>query len=170
MAFTVHVPASPFEDMTTRRDVKIASIRCRHLVSEAGFTLAETLTAVTVLTVALVALLFATGFGVTGLDSARRSTTALFLAERRLEEVKAWAMSDAAARGWANVTAANFPAEGYATITGYGDYRRTVTITDNPGGVANTKQIEVFVFYRPVSTSGVGGETSVSVSTLLVLK
>jgi Tfp pilus assembly protein PilV len=145
-------------------------VRRWHFASEAGFTLAETLTAVTVLTVALVALLFATGFGVTGLDGARRSTTALFLAERRMEEIKAFAMSDAATRGWANVTAANFPAEAYASIPSYGDYRRTVTITDNPGAVANTKQIEVFVFYRPVSTTGVGGETSVSVSTLLVFR
>jgi hypothetical protein len=66
------------------------------------------------------------------------------------------------------VTTANFPAEAYSTIAGYPDYRRTVTITDNPAGVANTKQIEIFVFYRPVTTTGVGAETSVSVSTLLV--
>ena len=168
MAFRVHPAASPFEDMATCHALEAAAMRRRHLTSEAGFTLAETLTAVTVLTVALVALLFATGFGVTGLDSARRSTTALFLAERRMEEVKAWALSGAAAQGWVNVTAANFPAEAYSTITGYPEYRRTVTITDTPAGLTNTKQIEVFVFYRPVGTAGVSGETSVSVSTLLV--
>ena len=140
------------------------------LRSDAGFTLAETLTAVTVLSVALVALLFATGYGVTGLDASRRSTTALFLAERRMEQIRAWSLSKAANQGWANVTAANFSAEGYSTIAGYPDYRRSVTITDNPAGIANTKQVEIFVFYRPVNTQGLAGETSVVVSTLLALR
>ena len=154
--------------MATWHRLKALATRRGHLASEAGFTLAETLTAITVLTVAIVALLFATGYGVTGLDGARRSTTALFLAERRMEEIKAFALSDAATRGWVNVTVGNFPTEAYSSITGYPEYRRTTTITDNPGGLASTKQIEVFVFYKPVSTTGIAAETSVSVSTLLV--
>jgi type II secretory pathway pseudopilin PulG len=136
--------------------------------TQAGFTLVETLAAMTILMIALVGVLVSISLGVTGVSSARQSTTALFLAEQRLEEVKAFALSKAAGKGWVNVTAANFPAEAYNTIPSYANYRRTVTITDNPGGVANTKQVEVWVFYRPPASSGLAPETGVVVSTLVV--
>ena len=164
----MHTPAYLLVHMGERKG-EMAKTR-RALRSEAGFTIVETLTAVTVLSVALVALLFATGYGVTGLDASRRSTNALFLAERRMEQVNAWSLSKAANQGWANVTAANFPAEGYSTIAGYPEYRRSVTIIDSPAGIANTKQVEVFVFYRPVNTQGLAGETSVVVSTRLTFR
>jgi hypothetical protein len=43
-----------------------------------------------------------------------------------------------------------------------------ISQASSPGGAANTKQVEVFVFYRPVTSSGLGPETSVVVSTRLV--
>lgn len=139
-------------------------------VGDKGFTLPETLAAVAILSLALVGVLASSGLGVTGVDAARRSTSALFLAEQRMEQVRAFALSTAATQGWANLSGASFPAESYGGIAGYADYRRTVTVTNNPGGAANTKQVEVWVFYRPVTSQGVGSETSVALSTLLVLR
>lgn len=139
-------------------------------VGDKGFTLPETLAAVAILSLALVGVLASSGLGVTGVDGARRSTSALFLAEQRMEQVRAFALSKAATQGWANLSGASFPAESYGGIAGSADYRRTVTVTNNPGGAANTKQVEVWVFYRPVTSQGVGSETSVALSTLLVLR
>jgi prepilin-type N-terminal cleavage/methylation domain-containing protein len=138
--------------------------------NDQGFTLAETLAAVGVLGIGLVALLSSMSWGFATVDSSRRSTTALFLAEQRMEQVKAFAVSTAAGQGWALVTSAAFPAEAYGAIPGYPDYRRTVTVTNNPGGAANTKLVEVHVFYRPVTSFGRGAETSAVVSTLLVAR
>ena len=139
--------------------------------NERGFTLAETLAAVGVLGIGLVALLSSMSWGFATVDTSRRSTTALFLAEQRMEQVRAFAVSTAAGQGWALLTPAAFPAEGYGGIAGYPDYRRTVTVTTNPGGGApNTKLVEVRVFYRPVTSAGLGPESSVVVSTLLVAR
>jgi prepilin-type N-terminal cleavage/methylation domain-containing protein len=135
-----------------------------------GFTLVETLAAIAIIVVALVGLLTTMTSGVTDIDSARRSTTALFLAEQRLEHIRAFALSKAAGQGYNYVNTASFPAEAYGTITNYGDYRRTVVVVDDPGGTANTKQVEVWVFYRPVTTTGLNQETSVVVSSLLAAR
>ncbi len=136
--------------------------------AQAGFTAAEVVAALAVVTISLIAVLSSLSFGATGIDGARRTTTAVFLAEQRLEQVKAFAMSKNPAQGWANVSAASFPAEAYGAIPGYPGYRRTVVVTNSPGGAANTKQVEVFVFYRPTTPQGLGAETSVALSTLLV--
>ena len=132
---------------------------------EQGFTLAETLAAIGILGVGLVALLSSMSWGFASVDSARRSTTALFLAEQRMEQVKAFALSTAAGQGWTQLASAAFPSEASGAIVGYAEYRRTVTITTTG---PNTKLAEVRVFYRPVTASGLGPETSVVVSTLLV--
>lgn len=134
--------------------------------NQQGFSLPETVAAVGFLAVGLVGLLAAMGHGTSSVDSARRATTALFLAEQQMEAAKAFAMGDATAgRGWSNLTTAAFPAEGYNAIPGYPPYRRAVTVTNNPNGLLATKQIEVQVFYWPV---GGGAETSVAASTLVV--
>lgn len=140
----------------------------RFLRAQGGFSLAEALAATALLALGLATLLGTVTWGVAGVDRARRHTTAVYLAEQRLEQIKAFALSRAAGQGWGNVTSANFPAESYGSITGYTDYRRTVTVTDNPGGVAFTKQVEVSVFYRPASDRGIGPESSVLASTLMV--
>lgn len=134
----------------------------------AGFTLLEVLIAIVFVSVGIVAVLSSLSVGVSGIDRGRRTTTALFLSEQRMEEIKSFAVSKNPLQGWTNVVAATFPAEGYGAIAGYPDYRRTVTITNNPGGAANTKQVEVWVFYRPISPTVNGGETSITTATLLV--
>jgi prepilin-type N-terminal cleavage/methylation domain-containing protein len=138
--------------------------------SEAGFTVIEVLVAVTLLGISLAAVLSVMALGLSSADTGRRSSTALFLAEQRLEQIRAFAVSPDPVQGLANVTTAVFAAEGYNTLAGYGDYRRAVAVTDDPGGVANTKLVRVDVFYRPLSMVGISTETSVTVSTLLALR
>jgi type II secretory pathway pseudopilin PulG len=140
----------------------------RIVKGRAGFTLIEVLIAIVFVSVAIVAVLSSLSVGVSGIDRGRRTTTALFLSEQRMEEVKSFAVSKNPLQGWTNVVAATFPAEGYGAIAGYPDYRRTVTITNNPGGAANTKQVEVWVFYRPIAPTMNGNENSISTATLLV--
>ena len=148
--------------------------RLRILRGQGGFTVVEVLTAVGILAVGLVALVMATGWGMTDVDAARRSTTALFLAEQRMEEIKAFAQSKGPSKGWRNVDAAHFPTEPYGSIADYGDYRRAVVVTPNTvippetTGSRFAKQVEVRVYYRPATATGIGPETAVSVSTILV--
>jgi prepilin-type N-terminal cleavage/methylation domain-containing protein len=125
-----------------------------------GFTLIEVLLAAAVIAVAMVAVGGGLSYGLAGIEAGKQQTTATFLAEQRLEQIRA--------ATYPNVTAANFPAEGYGTIPNAPTYRRAVTITDNPAGVANTKRVEVSVFYRPVMAFGVlAAEREVRLSTLI---
>lgn len=136
----------------------------RHLgtrgASPPGLTLLEVLFAISLLTVGLLAVAVAFPVGVSGVEQGRQQTTALFLAEQRLEQAKA--------TDFTAITAANFPAEALGTIAGFPRYRRAVTITNSPGGVANTLRIDVSVFYRPVMSFGVlASEREVRLSTLI---
>ena len=135
---------------------------------QAGFTIVEVLVTIAFVSVGIVAVLSALSTGVSGVDRGRRSTTALFLSEQWMEQIKAFALSKNPVQGWANVVSANFPAEAYGAMAGYPDYRRTVTITNNPGGAANTKQVEVWVFYRPIGPAVNGGENSISTIAAMV--
>src|SRR5512134_674581 len=97
--------------------------------NERGMTLVEVLVAVTVLTIGLTAIATGMQLGTSGIGLGQQETTATFLAEQRLEDVKAFALSTLAAQGFANVTTANFPAEAYGAIAGgYPGYRRTTTV------------------------------------------
>lgn len=142
------------------------------VVQAAGFSLAEALVAVAILTIAITGLMTTMTSGVVGIDAARRSSTALFLAEQKIEEVKRFALSTTAGQGWANLTNGVAPAmvDNYNTIPGHASYRRTVNVTLNPGGQANTKLVEVSTFWRPVTATGAGVESSVSLSTLMVAR
>jgi prepilin-type N-terminal cleavage/methylation domain-containing protein len=133
---------------------------------EAGFTLAEILVACAVISIGLVAVATGFGFGVDGVEAGRQQSTAIFLAEQRIEQAK-----DLAARSpfLAAVTAANLPAsEAYGTIAGAPPrYRRTTTLTTNPGGVTGIR-VDVAVFYQPVTGRGVlAQERSVALSIFL---
>lgn len=119
---------------------------------QAGFTLAEILVAVTVISVGLIAVSAGFGFGVDGVEAGRQQSAAVFLAEQQIEQAK-----DLAARlpNLAALTTANLPAtEAYGTITGASKYRRTATITNNPGGATGAR-VDVSVFYKPVTGRGV---------------
>ena len=139
--------------------------------SEAGFTLAEVVAAVFVISLGLVAVGAGFATAIQGVETSRQQTTATFLAEQRLEQVHVKALGNprGACTGFANITAACFPAQAYGVITDAPDYRSTVTITDYVvnGNVAR-KRVDVEVFYRPAMALGVlTTERSVRLSTLV---
>jgi len=130
----------PWNRLTSRRE-------------EAGFTLAEILVACAVISVGLIAVATGFGIGVDGVEAGRQQSTALFLAEQRIEQAK-----ELAARqpNLGDLTTTNLPAtEAYGSIAGApSTYRRTTTITLNPGGTTGAR-VDVSVFYRPVTGRGV---------------
>jgi prepilin-type N-terminal cleavage/methylation domain-containing protein len=135
--------------------------------SRAGFTLAEIMVACAVISVGLVAVATGFGFGVDGVEAGRQQSTAVFLAEQRIEQAKELAVRQT---GLVQLTSANLPAnEAYGTIAGAPPrYRRTTTITDINSGLVVGKRVDVTVFYRPVTGRGVlTTERSVSLSIYL---
>ena len=119
---------------------------------EGGFTLAEVLVATFVLAIGLAAV--ATGFqyATSGVATGKGETTAVFLTEQRLEQLKALALTD-----WTNAAlTAGTTTEAYGSIANASAYRRVTTITDNPGGTCtvNCKLIQVTVFYKPLTGRG----------------
>jgi prepilin-type N-terminal cleavage/methylation domain-containing protein len=135
--------------------------------AERGFTLAEVLVATFVLAVGLTAVITGLQYARSGLETARGETTAAFLAEQRLEHLKAVAL--------ANWPAADLRAgttvEDYGSIAGAPVYRRVTTIADSPGGACaeRCKLAWVTVFYRPVTASGqLDQERRLDVVTMLV--
>jgi len=143
-----------------------ASNRLKSRPGEAGFTLSELLVACAILSVGLIAVATGFGLGVDGVEAGRQQSTAVFLAEQRIEQAKDLAMRQT---GLVQLTVANLPAtEAYGTIAGAPpSYRRTTTITTNPGAVPGAR-VDVTVFYRPVTGRGVlSTERSVSLSIFL---
>lgn len=139
-----------------------------HGLGDDGFSLIEVIVAAAILTISVVALLTSVTAGFSAIDLGRQQSTAVFLAEQRLEQARAFNDGTAAGQGFANLTSATYPAENYGGIPNYPQYRRTVTVTNSPGGVVDTKLIVVSVFYRPQTEStGMPGESSVVVSTLV---
>jgi len=140
--------------------------------SEAGFTLAELVAAVFVISLGLVAVGAGFATAIQGVETGRQQTTATFLAEQRMEQVHATALGNSlvACMGFVNITAACFPTQAYASITNAPGYRSTVTITDyEVGGNVARKREDVEVFYQPVVAWGVqlSAERSVRLSTLI---
>jgi Tfp pilus assembly protein PilV len=135
------------------------------LPGEQGFTLAEVLMATAMLIVGVAVVLSALMYGVAGVEGSRGQSTAVFLAEQKLEEVRAYAVSTASNQGFANLNSSSFPAE--SSITGYPNFRRTVTITANAGGNADLQLVAVTVFYKPIKSTGLSAETSITVNSLV---
>jgi type II secretory pathway component PulJ len=135
---------------------------------EGGFTLAEVLVATAF--IAITAGAIGVGFmqGTSSVETGRQQTTAVYLAEQRLEQIKAWSLNSVGGQGWSSLAtgAACCTNEAYNTIANYGNYRRTVTVTANGG---NNKVIQVSVFYRPVNpvAGNAGNERRVDASTLV---
>lgn len=125
--------------------------RLKSCAGQAGFTLAEILVACAIISVGLVAVSMGFGYGVDGVEAGRQQSTAVFLAEQRIELAK-----ELAARNpnLADLTTANLPAEAYGDIANAPRYRRTTAITIDPGGATGAR-VDVDVFYRPVTGRGV---------------
>ncbi len=153
-------------------------------LDQSGMSLVDVLMAVFLISVGLVALLSALPFGVSGMETGRQQSTALFLAQDKLERIKAWSLSAAAApaqQGFDTIVAAGpcftvgagpCATEDYGTIPSYATYRRVGTATPDPATPAPPNHtrtlVTVQVFYRPVGAQGVSTtERQVTVSTVL---
>ena len=144
---------------------------------EAGLTLVEILVAVALIMIGLVALMQWFPLGTQGMDTGKKQSTAVFLAEQQLEQIKAFALSTAAGQGFANVPTCNpcagtapFNQENFGLIPGYPEYSRTVIVAAGP--TATTRLIRVQVNYRRVTDVGVftnvaAGANQVELATVL---
>lgn len=170
----------------------------RYIVSQAGMSLAEILIAAVIIAIGLVGLLSAVPVASYGIHEGRNLSTATFLANQRLEQVRnaVWATDNtttpattndclgksalgnsaptsAACNGAAITT---FPDE--ATMAApYADYSRTVRIADcsvapGCGGItdADLRQVAVTVTYTPITATGASGTTKSAIVTMLVAK
>lgn len=143
--------------------------------NEHGFTLAEVLVATLIIVTGLVAVATGFQFATAGVATGRGETAAIFLAEQRIEQVKASAISSFT--GLAAGTTTEFCLTSNigsttsncqsAAVTGAASYQRVTTITDSANGTncgsvpavnaANPvvcKRIQVSVTYRPVTSRG----------------
>ena len=149
------------------------------LRSESGLGLVEILIAVGIITVGLVAVMQAFPVGTQGMDVGRRQSTAVFLAEQKLDQIKAWALSTQTVpvqQGFNTILPggtcfnANNPCaqENFNTIAGYPDYSRIATVNcpagppAGPCPTATTATVQVQVLYRNST-----GQDQVTLATLL---
>lgn len=117
----------------------------RMIANERGVTLAEILVAAVIVTVGLIAIAGGFQYALSGVEVGKKQSTAVFLAEQKLEQIKNDAMNNYAAMG-------PYTAEAYGSITGYPSHRRTVTVT---ASTASVKVVTVAVFYRLQGSYGV---------------
>jgi len=153
-------------------------------------SLAEILVACVIIAVGLVGLLSAVPTASYGIQEGRQLSTATFLANQRLEQIRnaQWVQCPAADTLGVSASASVAPNAG-ALITfpdenpmaaPYGGYSRTVRITtsqpDDPcvGGVGGPnvglRQVVVTVSYRPSTATGLsaGGTTKSAIVTMMV--
>lgn len=90
---------------------------------ENGFTLVEIMIAVMVLAIAFLAMYQMQTMAIRGNEIGNQVTIATMLAQDKLEEIRN--------TDYANVTTTNFPTENYGTISGYPQFCREVSVTDN---------------------------------------
>jgi Tfp pilus assembly protein PilV len=129
-------------------------------LDQRGLTLVEVLLAGAIITVGLTAVMGGLQYAVDAVEVGRRDTVALFLAEQRLEQVKAMALTNFPA-----VTAANFPAED--PVAGYPQYRRIVDVTPGPVGLLHAVRVQVTVAYRPVAAAAPSPSRTVTLATVV---
>ena len=155
----------------------LASLR-----NDRGITLAEVLIAAAILSIGLAALMAVVPVASYAVQDGSQTSTATFLAQQRLEQVRnaAWnALSDCiglspnatsppapSPAGTCGATAVTYPDE--ATVSGFAQYARTVRITDcgvTPCGTVTSpamRLVTVTVTYRPLSAAG-GSNSNTSV-------
>lgn len=74
------------------------------------------------------------------METGREQTTALFLAEQRLEQVKARALRD-----FDGITTTTYSED---PVSGFPGFRRVLEMRPGPAGIADTVRVEVVVTYR----------------------
>lgn len=151
---------------------------------EHGFTLVEVLIAMAVLTIALVGIVGAVvlqsggwgmaaslSFGHAAVTRGHYVSTATFLAQQRLEQVKRLQYTvgpPAVDQFGVDPIPAGFPDEGFGTIASFPNLSRQVRVqTGVPG--ANMKTVTVTVGFNLPKDTGIGLE-SLAVSTLIAAR
>ena len=137
---------------------------CRR--EESGFTLVEILVAMAILMIGLVAVMQWFPLGTAGVETGRRQSTGVFLAEQRIEQIKAWSLPGGP--GFATIVngGACCANDAFGAIPGYPEYQRTVTIS--PGPTPTTQLVRVQVQYRRLTAQGVlSSGTQVDIATLI---
>jgi prepilin-type N-terminal cleavage/methylation domain-containing protein len=134
-----------------------------------GFSLAEVLVATAVLTIGLMAVAIGFQQAGSGVAVGGGETAAVFLAEQRIEQLRAVAMSDFAGASLAAGTTTEHCVAGHVSgnaptcqgaPNGGPSYTRSTTVTDVTAGVGcpavplSCKQVDVSVTYRPVTSTG----------------
>jgi hypothetical protein len=112
----------------------------------------EVLVVTLILAVGLAAVAIGLQHATSGIDTGKDETTAVFLAEQRLEQLKAVALAD-----WSSpILNAATTVEGSGSLLDGPSYRRVTTITDGAGSTcpASCKVVQVTIFYRPVTGRG----------------
>jgi type II secretory pathway pseudopilin PulG len=177
-------------DVGDRKSLK--KVTMHPFVDQRGMTVPEILAAVVVIMVALVALASAIPLSAYGIQEGSQLTTATFLANQRLEQVKLkqWTVKpDVDDIGVsASATAAPQKAGGITTFPDespvaapYTQFTRTVRISDCVAGAgcgtgivdpAGQRQVTVAVSYRPLTGQGqaAAGTTKSAIVTLVVAK
>jgi type II secretory pathway pseudopilin PulG len=174
------------DDVRDRKSLK--RVTMHPFVDQRGMTVPEILAAVVVIMVALVALASAIPLSAYGIQEGSQLTTATFLANQRLEQVKLkqWTVKPVVddVGVSASATAAPQKAGGITTFPDespvaapYTQFTRTVRITDcgigaGCGGVvhAGQRQVTVTVSYRPLTGQGqaAAGTTKSAIVSLVV--
>ena len=131
----------------------------RTAAGDHGFTLAEVLAAMAIVAIALVGMVAALQHGLSGVETGRGESVAVFLVEDKLEHLRALALVD-----WANSALQPGATTEYCSVWSTacsptpapGAFRRATTVTDGSGGACAgpCKGLMVSVFYRPVTTLG----------------
>ena len=174
----------------TKRDGRREKVS--YFLDQRGMTLAEVLVAVVIIMIALLALLSGIPVASYGIQEGNQLTTATFLANQRLEQVKAatWTACPAADTIGLSASATAAPQAGGVTTfpdenpvaAPYTQYTRQVRITElsappvdcvtatTSGNVTGMRQITVTVSYRPMTGVGVAaaGSTKSAIVTMLV--
>jgi prepilin-type N-terminal cleavage/methylation domain-containing protein len=154
-----------------------------------GMTLPEILIAVVIIMVALMGLASGIPIASYGIQEGSQLTTATFLANQRLEHIKAaaWTQSPATDTLGVSASASAAPQNGSGTTfpdespvaAPYTQYTRQVRITDcgvglGCGGIADAglRQVTVTVSYRPLTGVGVAASSSTksAIVTMLVAR
>lgn len=161
-------------------------VMMKSFVDQRGMTLPEILAAVVVIMVALVALASAIPISAYGIQEGSQLTTATFLANQRMEQVKQrqWSEAQDEVGFSASSTAAPTDTGGTTTFPDenpvaapYTQFTRTVRITDcgtgaGCGGVvhAGLRQVVVTVSYQPLTGQGqaAAGTTKSAIVSLVV--
>ncbi|HEY3065376.1 MAG TPA: hypothetical protein VGL09_06260 [Methylomirabilota bacterium] len=128
--------------------------------------MAEVLVATAIITVGLLGVMTAFPSAMSGIETGKQQSTATFLAEQQIENLRTAAVNDP------TLTTATFnigsTTEAYGTIAnGYTKYQRVTTVAAGP--TATSKRVTVAVSYRPsVSlSSSTNPDRTVALATIL---